>query len=144
MRGLKLVQNGVITYAPYNEATIAFYEERNRLLRGVGSAKQVEETVSVFNATESEVKAHLLADVVPSTAGIPTLPNPQSDISQFMSALLQQQSEIAELKAMLANKVPVEQPVATTDISLLKKKPKKSPSDGISDDELTEEILQDI
>lgn len=103
MRGIKIIINGQPTYLPYNKKTIAFYEERNNLLRG--KAAEQEEVATILDMSEEEVNTYLYAPTAPSTPGI--IPQSGIDFNKLMELLITQQTEIAELKKQFSTTNPI-------------------------------------
>lgn len=59
-KGLKIIQNGRVTFVPYHPNAIKYWENHNSIIRG--SRREAEEMVIWLETTEEEYRTHILCE----------------------------------------------------------------------------------
>lgn len=101
-RGLKIIINGVASYVPYKKETIAFWAERNNILKKTikgQKGRDVEKNLAtVTEATPEEVEKYIFPKPVPAAPKKATA-NQSNELEILKAAFADQAKRLKELEA---------------------------------------------
>lgn len=92
----KVMQDGQVSFVPFNPKTRAFWAKHNSRIAGSGNAQR--ETVTIVSASEEEVKEFLSHNVTPVTSVQPTV---AAEIEALKGQLNSQQGVIAKQEELI-------------------------------------------
>lgn len=96
-RGLKLIQNGQVSYVPYNKEVLRHWQDYNTALNRPPKSKAMEQNlVTILDASAEEVELYLHPKPKPRIPlpGVPGLPTMADENKQL-------KAELSELKTMM-------------------------------------------